>query len=84
VEGQPPPPPEKKGTPWTLIGLGLLGIYALLLLILNDEKVKIRFVFFTAETRKLVLIILCLGIGFVAGLLFDNWRARRRRRASGE
>jgi uncharacterized integral membrane protein len=79
VEGQPTPPPEKRGTPWTLIGLGILGLYALLLVIKNDEKVKIHFLFFTTTIRLLVLIILCIAIGFVAGLLFDNWREKRKR-----
>jgi len=82
VEGQPPPP-EKRGTPWTLVGLGILGVYALLLVILNDEKVAVNFLFFTASIRKLVLILLCLGLGFVGGLLFDRWRAKRTR-SSGE
>jgi uncharacterized integral membrane protein len=70
-------PPEKRGTPWTLIVFGVVALYALLLVVFNDEKIKVRFIFFTAETRKLVLILLCLGLGFVGGLLFDRWRARR-------
>lgn len=67
-------PPEKRERNWTLIIFGAVAIYALLLVILNDDKVKIRFVFFTAETRKLVLIILCLVLGFAGGLLFERWR----------
>jgi uncharacterized integral membrane protein len=77
VEGQPP---EKRGTPWTLIALGIVGLYALLLVILNDEKVDVNFLFFSAQIRKLVLILLCLGLGFVGGLLFDGWRTRRKAR----
>jgi len=82
VEGQPTPPPEKrkKSSPWTLVGLGLLGVYALLLVILNDEKTPIDFVFFTVSIRKLVLILISLALGFAGGLLFDRWRARRRSR----
>ena len=78
MEGQPTPP-EKRGTPWTLIILAVLGLYALLLVLLNDEKVNVDFLFFSASIRKLVLILLCLVIGFAGGLLFDNWRARRKR-----
>ncbi len=78
MEGQSPPPPEKKGTPWTLIGLAVLGLYALLLVLLNDEKVDVDFLFFSTSIRKLVLILICLGIGFLGGLLFDRWRTRRR------
>jgi uncharacterized integral membrane protein len=79
VEGQPP----EKGRPWTLIALGIVGLYALLLVILNDEKVDVNFLFFSAQIRKLVLILLCLGLGFVGGLLFDGWRTRRKSRSSG-
>jgi uncharacterized integral membrane protein len=77
VEGSAKPP-EKRERNWTLIVFGVVAVYALLLLILNDDKVKIRFVFFTAETRKLVLILLCLALGFAGGLLFDRWRVTRK------
>jgi uncharacterized integral membrane protein len=76
MEGQRTP--AKRETPWTLVIFGVVALYALLLVILNDEKVKVDFVFFTASIRKLVLILLCLGLGFVAGLLFDRWRLRRK------
>ena len=83
MEGQPPPAPEKKkGSPWTFVGLAALGLYALLLVILNDEKTKINFVFFTTSIRKLVLILLCLALGFAGGLFFDRWRAKRKASAS--
>jgi hypothetical protein len=36
-------------------------------------------VLFSAEISLLVLILLCLGVGFAAGYLFDELRARRRR-----
>jgi uncharacterized integral membrane protein len=77
VEGQAKPP-EKRDRNWTLIVFAVVGIYALLLVILNDEKVKVDFVFFSASIRKLVLIILCLVLGFVGGLLFDRWRITRK------
>jgi uncharacterized integral membrane protein len=70
--------PEKRERNWTLIVFAIVGIYALLLVILNDEKVKVDFVFFSASIRKLVLIILCLVLGFVGGLLFDRWRVTRK------
>ena len=79
MEGQPTPPEkEKKGTPWTLIGLAVVGLYALVLVLLNDEKINVDFLFFSASIRKLVLIILCLGLGFLGGLLFDRWRRKSR------
>jgi uncharacterized integral membrane protein len=77
VEGQAKPP-EKRERNWTLMVFAVVGIYALLLVILNDEKVKVNFVFFSTSIRKLVLIILCLVLGFVGGLLFDRWRITRK------
>ena len=71
-------PPEKRERNWTLIVFAVVGIYALLLVILNDEKVKVNFVLFSTSIRKLVLIILCLVLGFVGGLLFDRWRVTRK------
>ena len=77
MEGQPSSPARRERN-WTLIVFAVVGIYALLLVILNDEKVKVDFVFFSASIRKLVLIILCLVLGFVGGLLFDRWRITRK------
>jgi uncharacterized integral membrane protein len=78
MEGRPTArkKPERN---WTLIVFGVVAVYALLLVILNDEKVKIDFVFFSTSIRLLVLIILCLVLGFVGGLLFDRWRLTRKR-----
>jgi uncharacterized integral membrane protein len=82
VEGKPPERTSaEKGTPWLLIAIAVLAIYAFLIVVLNREEVAINFVFFSTTISKLVLILLCLGIGFVGGYLFDRWRARRRGRA---
>lgn len=64
-----------------MIAFAALAVYALLIVLLNREEVKISFVFFSTRISKLVLILLCLGIGFAAGLLLDRWRDRRRARA---
>jgi uncharacterized integral membrane protein len=75
------PTPEKRGTStWALVLFAALAVYALLLIILNDDKVDVSFVFFTAEISLLVLIVLCLGIGFAAGYLADRMRERRKAR----
>lgn len=71
-------PPKKRDTPWTLILFAVVALYALLLVILNDERVSVDFVVFSARISKLVLILLCLGLGFAAGFLFDRWRERRK------
>jgi uncharacterized integral membrane protein len=77
MEGRPPAR-DQRDTPWTLIIFGVLAVYIALVAFLNSEQVDIDFLFFQAEISKLVLILLCLGIGFVAGFLLDRWRHRRR------
>ena len=71
------PHPEKRDTPWTLIGFGVLAVYAVIVALLNSEKVSVDFLFFSTKIRLLVLIFLCLGVGFAAGFVFDRWRGRR-------
>lgn len=75
---QPTATSPKGDTPWSLIAIACLAVYALLIVLFNREEVQISFVFFSARISKLVLILLCLGIGFAAGFLFDRWRDRRR------
>lgn len=75
MEGKPD---VKAGTPWRLIVFAVLAAYAILIVLLNRQQVDISFVFFSTRISKLVLVILCLGIGFVAGFLFDGWRRRRK------
>jgi len=77
VEGQGSTPAPKRGIPWTLVFVGVLAVYALLIVLLNREEVDISFVFFSTRISKLVLILLCLGVGFAAGFMFDRWRVRR-------
>ena len=61
-----------------LVGLAVLTIYVLLIVLLNREEVEISFVFFSTRISKLVLVLLCVGLGFAAGFMFDRWRIRRR------
>jgi uncharacterized integral membrane protein len=70
--------PPEEGTPWKLIAFGLLALYAILIVLFNREQVDVSFVFFSAEISLLVLVLLCVGIGFAAGYLFQGIRARRK------
>jgi uncharacterized integral membrane protein len=86
TEEQGSAPPARKpasarppGTPWKLIAFGALALYALLIVLVNRDQVEVSFVFFSAEISLLVLILLCVGIGFAAGYLFDQLRSRRGR-----
>jgi uncharacterized integral membrane protein len=83
VEGRPPAR-EPQGTPWSLIIFGVLAVYIILVSLLNSGQVKVHFVFFTTEISLLVLILLCLGIGFAAGYLLSRLRERRQRAESAE
>ena len=66
------------GTPWRLVIFGILAVYAILIILFNREQVEVSFVFFSARISLLVLILLCVGIGFAGGYLFDQIRSRRR------
>jgi uncharacterized integral membrane protein len=80
MEGAPKPPAERD-TPWKLIIFGALSVYAILIVLFNRKQVEVSFVFFSARISLLVLILLCVGIGFATGYLFDELRERRKRRA---
>jgi len=73
------PASREKDVPWRLITFGALALYAVLIVLFNRKQVEVSFVFFSAEISLLVLILLCVGIGFAAGYLFDELQARRRR-----
>jgi uncharacterized integral membrane protein len=74
------PAPESDGdVPWRLVAFGALALYAILIVLFNRKQVEVSFVFFSAQISLLVLILLCVGIGFAGGYLFDELRARRRR-----
>ena len=72
------PADAKDGVPWRLILFAALAVYAVLIVLLNRKQVDVSFVFFSAEISLLVLILLCVGLGFAAGYLFDELRSRRR------
>jgi uncharacterized integral membrane protein len=62
----------------------VLAVYVLLIIFLNREQVDVSFVFFSAKISKLVLILLCVGIGFAGGYLFEQLRGRKQRSSSAE
>ena len=81
MSSQGAPAPEKE-TPWKLIAFVVVALYAILIVLFNRDEVDVSFVFFSAQISLLVLILLCVGIGFVAGYLFDQLRGRRKGRAA--
>ena len=61
---------------------GALAVYAILIILFNRKQVEVSFVFFSAQISLLVLILLCVVIGFAAGYLFEQLRERRKRQTS--
>ncbi len=59
-----------------------LVAYAVLLALFNLDSVAVNFVFFKTSASLFVVIVLSVGLGFLAGWLFDDVRARRRRKSS--
>ena len=51
------------GYSWKAIILVALGIYALLLIILNSKSVSIDFVFVSQRTRVIFLVLLSMALG---------------------
>jgi len=73
-----PRPPAEAGRdpggrqiPWKVVIWGAVAAYAVLFLLLNDEKQSVSFVFFTVKTRLIWLILLPFRIvGFTLEVVF--------------
>lgn len=72
----------KRRSPWTprRIILAVILAYVLILVLANRNAVAVDFVFFKTEASLFVVLLLAIGLGFLAGWLFDDVRDRRRRR----
>jgi uncharacterized integral membrane protein len=77
-----PAPDTKAGFRWTprRIVLGIVVLYGVILILVNLNKTKVNFVFFETRAPLFVLILLALAVGFLLGWLFDDIRARRKRK----
>ena len=67
----------------TVVGLVLIGAYIVAFIAENNKKVTVHFVFFSAHTSVIWVVLLTLVIGLVAGLLLSQLVRRRGRRQSG-
>jgi uncharacterized integral membrane protein len=67
----------RSGISWKTIVLIVIGIYALVLILLNSKQVKIDFVFFHARTRVFVLVLLSMALGALIMWLVPRFRSRR-------
>jgi hypothetical protein len=56
------------------------ALYAVVFLLLNDEKQDVSFVFFTVKTRLIWLILLSMALGAVLATFGPRWWRGRKRR----
>jgi uncharacterized integral membrane protein len=70
------------GISWKTIMLAALGIYALLLVILNGKTVRLDFVLFSEKTRVIFLVLLSMALGALIVLLARRMRRGRKERPS--
>ena len=66
-----------------LIGLVLIVLWLIAFIVKNDDRIKIDFVLFGAQTSLIWLIILLLAIGFLGGVLVSQVYRRRRQLGGG-
>jgi len=66
------------GLSWKAIALAAVGIYALLLIILNSETVSVDFVFASGETRAIWLVLLSMALGALIIWLVPRIRQHRK------
>jgi len=67
----------------TVVGLVLIGAYIVAFIAENNKKVTVHFVFFSAHTSVIWVILLTLAIGVVGGLLLSQLVRRRSRKQRG-
>jgi uncharacterized integral membrane protein len=66
-----------------VVALALIVAYVVAFVVENDQKVNVHFVFFTAHTSVIWLILLSIAIGLAAGMLLAQLTRRRRRNQPG-
>ncbi|HEY4280453.1 MAG TPA: LapA family protein [Conexibacter sp.] len=64
-----------------LIAIGILAVLATLFAVLNFDQVKVHLLFDTVKLPLVVVIAVCLLVGFVIGVLATRRSAKRAGRA---
>jgi uncharacterized integral membrane protein len=62
-----------------LLAIGILVVIAVLFAVLNFDEVKVHLLFGTATLPLVIVIVICLLVGFVIGAL---WNRRASKRAA--
>jgi uncharacterized integral membrane protein len=65
-----------------LVGVGVVGVYLLLFVVLNTRHVPVKFVFATTRVSLIWVILLSLAAGIVLGVLLSQLHRHRMRRRS--
>jgi uncharacterized integral membrane protein len=63
-----------------LVGIGVVGVYLLLFVVLNTRPVPVKFVFASTRVSLIWVILLCLGAGLVLGVLLSQLHRHRMRK----
>ena len=75
-------PKQREDIPWRRIAFIAVAVYAVLFLLLNDDRVGVSFVLFTAHTSLIFLILISMGLGAALALFGPAlWQRRKRRGA---
>lgn len=61
-----------------LVAAGLIAAFA----VLNTGEVEVNWVFGTFSTPLIIVILVCLAVGLLAGIAGSGVRSRSRRRSS--
>ena len=64
-----------------LIGIGVVGLYVLLFVVLNTHRVKVSFVVDSTRVSLIWVILLSLGAGLVIGVLASQLARHRSRKS---
>ena len=73
--------PGTKLEGWRAIAVGVLALYVLLFIVLNNHRLDLNFVFFKVHSHELLALIVIVLLGFAAGFIVGG---RRERTRSGE
>lgn len=72
-------PQETTETNWRLIGFVVAAVLALIFVLSNREEVTIKFLFFDADTRQWVSLVVAFALGAISDRLLIGLRRRRRK-----
>jgi uncharacterized integral membrane protein len=84
------PPPKSQPSkgreeiPWKKVAFIAIVVYVALFLLLNNDRVGVSFVLFTAHTSLIFLILISMGLGAALALFGPGLLKRRKRTESSE